>query len=1192
MKKLFTLFVLSVILIQLTTNAQDWKWQNPTPQGNTILTSKFLNANIGYAAGDNGLLLKTITGGNTWITQNSGTVNPLMSICFLDENTGFAASLGGEIIKTTDGGTHWIQQSSANEMPLNAIGFFNASTGIAVGAMGNILNSSDSGQTWTKGNMMGEFNLNAIAIIDTVIAYIACDSGKILKTINRGQTWNSYFTGINEILTSISFIDKNMGWAVSSFGSILKTIDGGQNWSKIGSTTPLYSVQFINSSVGYVAGFWGKLIKTTNGGATWDTINTGTKLPLYSINFINANVGFIMGKFGISLKTIDGGTSLTLLTKGIYVDLLSVDAVDINTAFTVGFGGTILKTSDGGKNWISKNSGTTNALYSIDMFDASSGYAVGYPGMVLFTSNGGETWTSQISNTTKTLFSVYFIDKDNAIAVGDSGAIIKKSGNEWLIINSNTIEALNSVFFINTTTGWAVGNQGTILKTDDGGYTWTSQDAMTDFNLKSVYFIDDQTGYAVGSNGICVKTMDGGNYWMINPLYMFNGTIQSIFYSNQNIGYFVGDGGAILKSNMGGYNWQAQYSGTNNLLFSVSFLKNSNIGYAVGDGGVILKTTTGGCGVPTIIKQPKKQLVCGEKDVQFSVNAIGPNLKYQWLKGDLFLTNDTLPVLTIKNATNYNNGYYSCMISNPCGMVRSDSALLDVVFLYTHFYQTVDSNKAVFTTMGTKGRPYKYFWDFDNGEFSNLENPDTVFYKKQGIYHVCLTQSDSASGCQFQTCNPITIGKLNCNSYFYYSPNVDNNKQINFMDGSYEGTPIYFWDFGDGSTSTLSSPEHIFPAFGYYRVKLTTFNIDSTCTDTYSQVVQVGDTIKDCKADFSFNVDLPTHQVSFANQSVGTGIDQFIWDFGDRDTSTIENPIHTYKNGNFYNVCFSILSPQCQSLICKPVKAGADTVYCSARFDFQADSTRKTVKFFDKSIGNPTTWIWNFGDNKSSTSQNPKNTYSSSGLYMVHLEIKNSKNGCVSHINRLVNVSLGKLILRCRFGYIIDTSFLSKGVFPVEFKGATYGDADAVSWDFGDGDTNSTSLTPYHEFNDTGTYNVCMTVSDPTLNLSDTYCNNVKITDENTVGLKDPLKQYLTLSSYPNPFVNQTTIEFTLPEKSTIDLSVYDITGNKVADIFHSDIDKGRYNFIWNGSGLSNGVYYLQMKTEQGTKTNKIIILK
>jgi hypothetical protein len=89
--------------------------------------------------------------------------------------------------------------------------------------------------------------------------------------------------------------------------------------------------------------------------------------------------------------------------------------------------------------------------------------------------------------------------------------------------------------------------------------------------------------------------------------------------------------------------------------------------------------------------------------------------------------------------------------------------------------------------------------------------------------------------------------------------------------------------------------------------------------------------------------------------------------------------------------------------------------------------------------------------------------------------------------------------------------------------------------------------------------------------------------------------------NYPNPFNPSTTISFVLPDrtggKQPATLTVYDIRGRRVRTLVASDMEPGRHSVTWNGrdergKGVSSGIYFYTLKTEEKTFTRKMIILK
>ncbi|MDD5570917.1 MAG: C25 family cysteine peptidase [Bacteroidales bacterium] len=95
---------------------------------------------------------------------------------------------------------------------------------------------------------------------------------------------------------------------------------------------------------------------------------------------------------------------------------------------------------------------------------------------------------------------------------------------------------------------------------------------------------------------------------------------------------------------------------------------------------------------------------------------------------------------------------------------------------------------------------------------------------------------------------------------------------------------------------------------------------------------------------------------------------------------------------------------------------------------------------------------------------------------------------------------------------------------------------------------------------------------------------NVKEINENE-------KSFFT--AYPNPFRNNITISYTLNSESSVKIELFDIMGNKIKTIVDkAKENSGKYDIIFNGYGLSNGIYYCVLKTDNEIKTSKIVLSK
>jgi len=101
-------------------------------------------------------------------------------------------------------------------------------------------------------------------------------------------------------------------------------------------------------------------------------------------------------------------------------------------------------------------------------------------------------------------------------------------------------------------------------------------------------------------------------------------------------------------------------------------------------------------------------------------------------------------------------------------------------------------------------------------------------------------------------------------------------------------------------------------------------------------------------------------------------------------------------------------------------------------------------------------------------------------------------------------------------------------------------------------------------------------------------CDSVAtwIKEDNTIiGNNEPV-----LQNYPNPFSSNTTITYQLPATSNVELSVYDISGRKVATLINELQQPDRYEVEWNAEGMESGIYFCELKTGQGRKVMKMIL--
>lgn len=288
------------------------------------------------------------------------------------------------------------------------------------------------------------------------------------------------------------------------------------------------------------------------------------------------------------------------------------------------------------------------------------------------------------------------------------------------------------------------------------------------------------------------------------------------------------------------------------------------------------------------------------------------------------------------------------------------------------FTNNVSGNTANFTDGSTGATSWA--WDFGDGNTSTLGSPSHT-YANNGNYNVCLIASNGP--CSDTTCTVVQVG---CPApTAAYSAN-SSGLTANFTDQTIANGTSWFWDFGDGNTSTTQNPTHTYSSPGVYTVCMT---ISDNCgTDSTCQSIRVCEPLTP-----AVNL-VPTGLTVAYTGSTASGTPSgYFWDFGDGNTSTMQNGSHTYASPGIYLVCLFAYD-QCDSVfICPNVQVCAVPV---AGFSFQSTGNGLDFDFTDASTGQTLTWAWDFGDGNSSTAVNPSHTYAADGNYTVCLTISDS----------------------------------------------------------------------------------------------------------------------------------------------------------------------------------------------------------
>jgi PKD repeat protein len=293
---------------------------------------------------------------------------------------------------------------------------------------------------------------------------------------------------------------------------------------------------------------------------------------------------------------------------------------------------------------------------------------------------------------------------------------------------------------------------------------------------------------------------------------------------------------------------------------------------------------------------------------------------------------------------------------------------------------TVQGDTILFNNLSTNTDHYE--WNFGDSTGSNEKDP-VHSYKGIGKYNVILYCYSSKGNRTSSLSQMISIGP-SPSSAFTYSPRFPKpGEQVRFLDNSNSNTSNWLWDFGDGTTSTEKTPNHSFNSEKKYQVKLTVSNDFASFVQADSVIVlNITPTMP--VADFS-HIAKPGYVVDFKDESMGNPT-AWLWSFGDGGTSNLQNPTHNFMSGGVYNVILRVYNLKGSSQVNKTVNMIGNIP--EANFIYSEEENNKII-FTDKSIGNPVSWFWDFGDGETSALQDPIHQYPQINNYDVKLLVSN-----------------------------------------------------------------------------------------------------------------------------------------------------------------------------------------------------------
>ncbi|PCI99404.1 MAG: hypothetical protein COB15_04275 [Flavobacteriales bacterium] len=587
-----------------------------------------------------------------------------------------------------------------------------------------------------------------------------------------------------------------------------------------------------------------------------------------------------------------------------------------------------------------------------------------------------------------------------------------------------------------------------------------------------------------------------------------------------------------------------------------------------------------------------------------SVPITGPIQSWLWNFGDVNSTNST------QNPTYF----FSANGNWPVTLIVTDSAgCIDTLMQYVNVtyypcnvsFTTTDNGNGNYSFASTSNNTSSNEFKFGDGDSSLTVNANHT-YTTNGTYIVTFISFDTTFCISMYYDTLVVTSATPCNLTASFTSTDNGGGNYTFTSTVTNGSApyTYFWDFDGSITSTLTNPSYTYLTNGIYNPTLIVID-SNNCTFFYNDTIIVTSATP-CNLTASFiSTDNGSGNYSF-NSTVNNGTTPYTysWNFNDGNTSTLANPSNTYTSNGWYNPTLVVTDSNGCIHTSQDLIIVSSSTPCSVTASFTSTNNGNgNYSFTNSSTGNISAHYWNFGDGTTSNAVNPTHNYVANGLFVVSLYTVDSAGICADNYYQTIQVSGINTPVVCNASFVIIPDTSSNG--NVFVFNTTVGNNLTYLWNFGDGNT-STQQFPNYSYNSTGPFNLCLTVTDTTNGGTcvSTYCDSITaggyvfktgftisvIAPSITTSINEAQETILEFNVYPNPFKNEVTIELNATEQTQTEIFVTDLIGNRLAQISSKILNSGNNKLNWKANEIANGVYLLNIRTDNSLQVKKLIL--
>ena len=561
---------------------------------------------------------------------------------------------------------------------------------------------------------------------------------------------------------------------------------------------------------------------------------------------------------------------------------------------------------------------------------------------------------------------------------------------------------------------------------------------------------------------------------------------------------------------------------------------------------------------------------CGPLTVEFADASTNSPTSWNWTfeGGTPATSTEENPTVVFENA-----GTYTVILEATNGVGSDMDVQLSYITVITEpdvdFDLGENGLEVSFNNKTQFGESFE--WNFGDGNESDEINPTHV-YAEGGSYTITLTSTNEC-GTNTETRTIVVSEQLAPQANFTSTTAAGCAPLVvTFEDLSTNNPTNWLWSFdgGDISTSSEQNPTVTFANPGSYTVILQAGNEIGSNSSVVSAYINVYD-----EPVAGFAVTVLGDNIAFENTSEDAT--EYLWDFGDGNTSTEENPTHTYEANGMYTITLTVSNPCSSATITEDVVIdGLAAPSAAFSTNVAAGCAPLEVTFTDESTNGPTSWTWLLegAEPSMSNEQNPVVTYNEPGTYSVTLSVSNAIGNNVVNMTEVIVISAEPT---ASFNVDETAGF-------VDFTNTSVG-ADTYAWDFGDGEV-SDEESPVHNYATAGTYTVTLT----TTNECGTATETFEVVVEGVNAVQD-LAGVSNFNLFPNPNPGKFTMLLEGEGRDKVTVTFLNVLGQEL-EMHEVDFGAGYLNKEFNLSGFVNGVYFARLTIDGQAEYHKFVIEK